>query len=244
MILHPSILALLLSSLLICLMMLYATGNGIVILRRWDIASGSELQLTLERRTHLISTIVSYFLMFQLVSLFLFVRTADGISHMLVGAMCAAGTLSAAPLGYTTLMLKVTSFIMAGLWLILNHADNLGHDYPLLRAKYLLLLIIAPFVLAEGGGAVAIFYRTRSGCDYFLLRDAFQPDLPCARQRNRFSAKVADEGRLLCLLPDDPFLRRVFLPEGEGSLPFCHPNRDQLSDSHRVFNLFCISLYL
>lgn len=109
MILHPSILALFVSSLLISLLSLYAAGYGILILRRWDIASGSELQLVLERRTYLISTIVSYFLAFQLVSLFLFIQTADSICHLFVGAMCAVGTLTVNSFGYPTLLLKIVT---------------------------------------------------------------------------------------------------------------------------------------
>jgi hypothetical protein len=149
MIFNPSILALLVSSILISLMILYAAGYGVLILRRWDISSGSELQLSLERRTYLISTIVSYFLAFQLVSLFLFIQTADSICHLFVGAMCAVGSLTLNGFGYPTLLLKIVTFIMAGLWLILNHADNQGYDYPIIRAKYLLLLIMAPFILTE-----------------------------------------------------------------------------------------------
>ena len=149
MILNPSILALSVSSILISLMTIYAACYGVLILRRWDITSGSELQLSLERRTYLISTIVSYFLAFQLVSLFLYIQTADSICHLFVGAMCAVGALTVNSFGYPTLVLKVATFIMAGLWLILNHTDNQGYDYPLIRAKYLLLLIMAPFILSE-----------------------------------------------------------------------------------------------
>ena len=149
MILNPSILALSVSSILISLMTIYAACYGVLILRRWDISSGSELQLSLERRTYLISTIVSYFLAFQLVSLFLYIQTADSICHLFVGAMCAVGALTVNSFGYPTLVLKVATFIMAGLWLILNHTDNQGYDYPLIRAKYLLLLIMAPFILSE-----------------------------------------------------------------------------------------------
>lgn len=161
MILHPSILALCISSLLVTLMTLYAAGWGIVILRRWDISSGSELQIVLERRTYLISTIVSYFLAFQLVSLFLFVQTADSICHLFVGAMCAVGTLTAHPAGYPTLALKTLAFLAAGVWLILNHADNLGYDYPLIRAKYLLLIGLAPLVLAESALQATYFLGLR-----------------------------------------------------------------------------------
>jgi hypothetical protein len=148
-ILHPSILALFVSSLLISLMVLYSTAYGIQILRRWDITSGSELQLSLERRTYLISTIVGYFLAFQLVSLFLFIYTADSICHLFVGAMCAVGTLTVNQFGYPTLVLKIITFLLAGLWLILNHADNQGFDYPLIRTKYRLLVVMAPIILAE-----------------------------------------------------------------------------------------------
>jgi hypothetical protein len=149
MILHPAILALFASSLLTCLMVLYSTVHAVRILRRWDISSGSELQLALERRTYLISTIVSYFLVFQLVSLFLFVFTVDSICHLFVGAMCAVGTLTVNGFGYPTLILKTVTFLLAGLWLILNHADNLGFDYPLIRTKYLLLVLMTPLILAE-----------------------------------------------------------------------------------------------
>ena len=149
MILHPSILALAVSSVLISLMMLWSAGYGIRILRRWDIASGSELQLELERRTYLISTIVSYFLAFQFVSLFLFIHTANSIHGLFVGAMCAVGALTVNGFGYPALLLKIVTFIFAGLWLILNHVDNLGYDYPLIKCKYLLLLLMAPFILAE-----------------------------------------------------------------------------------------------
>ncbi len=149
MILHPNILALTVSSLLICLMLLYSGFYGVRILRKWDITSGSELQLELERRTYLISTIVSCFLALQLVSLFLFIHTADSISPLFVGAMCAVGALTVNGFGYPTLLLKIVTFLLAGLWLILNHADNLGYDYPLIRKKYLLLLLMAPIILAE-----------------------------------------------------------------------------------------------
>jgi hypothetical protein len=149
MILHPNILALFISSLLICLMVLYSSYYGIRILRSWDIRSGSELQLALERRTYLISTIVSYFLIFQLASLFLFISTADSICDLFVGAMCAVGTLTVNQFGYPTLLLKLFTFLLAGLWLVLNHLDNHGHDYPLIKTKYRLLLFLAPFILTE-----------------------------------------------------------------------------------------------
>jgi hypothetical protein len=164
MIFHPAIIALYLSSLLTGLMIIYAAGYGVRILRNWDISSGSDLQLILERRTYLISTILTYFFAFELISFFLFIYTADHLHTLFVGAMCAAGTLKVNVYGYPTLIFKMANFMEAGLWLIMNHADNQADDYPLTKRKYLFLLILTPMVLVE------VFLQAK----YFLL---LRPDI-------------------------------------------------------------------
>jgi hypothetical protein len=145
----PGIIALFISSLLISGMVLYASYYGALILRYWDIKSGSETQLRLERRTYLISTIIGYALVFQLFSFFLFIYTADALHPFFTGAMCAVGSLNVNRWGYPTVILKIITFLLAGLWLILNYADNRGYDYPLIKVKYLLLLVLTPVILAE-----------------------------------------------------------------------------------------------
>jgi hypothetical protein len=149
MILHPAIVALELVSFLVCGMILYSAFFGIRIIGRWDLQSGSEEQLALERRTYLISTILSYILVFQIGSLFLYIYTADSLHNLFVGAMCAAGSLYVDPYGYPTFLLKITNCIIAGVWLIINHVDNQAYDYPLIRKKYSLLLLLAPLITAE-----------------------------------------------------------------------------------------------
>jgi len=149
MILHPAIVALVLASILIGVMILFSSWFGIRILRFWDMQSGSEEQLALERKTYLISTILSYVFVFQIASLFLFIYTADSLHNLFVGAMCAAGTLYVDPYGYPTFLLKILNCILAGLWLIVNHVDNRAVDYPLIRKKYATLLGMAPFIIAE-----------------------------------------------------------------------------------------------
>jgi hypothetical protein len=149
MILHPAVLALLIGSLLTGFMLLHASYHGVRILARWDMRSGSELQLSLERRTYLVSIILSYTLAFQILSLFLFIYTTDALHGLFTGAMCAAGTLNANPFGYPLLIMKIVNCLLAGIWLIINHADTRGYDYPLIRIKYALLLNITPLVLLE-----------------------------------------------------------------------------------------------
>jgi hypothetical protein len=149
MIFHPAIIALWMSSAFICFMVLYSASCGIQILMRWDLHSGSELQLSLERKTYLVSSMLSYAFAFQLISLFLFVYTADRICPFFVGAMCAAGSLYANGFGYPVLLFKVMNFLLAGFWLLLNFADNRAPDYPLIRKRYGLLLVLAVLIPAE-----------------------------------------------------------------------------------------------
>lgn len=149
MIQHPAILALLLASGLVSILLVAAGWQAIRILRRWNLHSGSEGQLDLERRTYLISTLVANALLIQILSLFLFIFTADGLHTQFVGAMCAAGSLAADPYGYPTLLLKVGTGLAAGTWLVLHRADTQAHDYPLIRPKYILLLVLVPLVLVE-----------------------------------------------------------------------------------------------
>jgi len=149
MILSPPIIALTLGSTATALLAIYASVLGIRILRKWDLASGSELQLQLEKRTYLISTLMACAFVFQIGSLFLFIFTAEDLHELFVGAMCAAGTLNVNEFGYPTILLKIGNALLGGLWLIVNYADNRAYDYPLIRKKYTLLLIVTPLLLSE-----------------------------------------------------------------------------------------------
>jgi hypothetical protein len=148
-ILNPAIIALLTGSFLISGFAVYAAGIGIQILRHWDLKSGSEYQLVLERKTYLISTVLGYLLAFELFSLFMFVYTADYNRGLFIGAMCAAGSLNVNAYGYPTLNIKIINFILCSIWLVLNFTDNRAHDYPLIRTKYKFLPVIAVFLIFE-----------------------------------------------------------------------------------------------
>ncbi len=161
MIFHPLILALIVASGLTSFLVLYASVFGAQILRRWDLRSGSEVQLGLERKTYLISTLLAFVFTAELLSLFLFVFTADRLHTFFVGAMCAAGTLHVNGFGYPALLLKLLNFVLAGTWLILNAADIRGYDYPLTKKKYGLLLALTPLILAETVLQTAFFLKMK-----------------------------------------------------------------------------------
>ena len=149
MIINPAIIALVSGSMLITAFAVYALAAALGVLRHWDIRSGSEGQLALERKTYLISTIFSYLLVFELFSLFLFIYTADHLHDLFVGAMCAAGSLNVNGYGYLTLVFKIFTFMFCGVWLIINYADNRAQDYPLIRPKYKLLILLTVMIGLE-----------------------------------------------------------------------------------------------
>jgi hypothetical protein len=157
MILHPGILALLVGTLAVSAMVLYGACFGVRLLRNWDLSSGSEAQILLERRTYLVSTMTAYAFGFELISLFLLIFTAEDLQRLFVGAMCAAGTFNVNVWGYPALILKILAVVLAGIWLIVNHADSRGFDYPLIRGKYVLLAAMAPVMAAEALCTVAWF---------------------------------------------------------------------------------------
>ncbi|SEM68567.1 hypothetical protein SAMN04489760_13424 [Syntrophus gentianae] len=149
MILSPPVIALSLGAAATSLLAIQASVLGVRIIRKWDLASGSEQQLQLEKRTYLISTLMACAFAFQIASLFLFIFTAEDLHQLFVGAMCAAGTLNVNKFGYPTILLKTGNALLGGVWLIVNYVDNRAYDYPLIRKKYLFLLMLTPLLLAE-----------------------------------------------------------------------------------------------
>jgi hypothetical protein len=142
--LNPGALALTVGALLTTAMALYSCALGVIILRRWDIDSSSALQLELERKTCLISTVMDYAMGFGVLSAFLFVYTVDDFHGLFVGAMCATGSLNANPVGWYALTVKIVLFFLAAAWITLNRLDSNAPDYPLVKLKYALLLVLAP----------------------------------------------------------------------------------------------------
>ena len=177
MILHPAVIALILVSFLASGMILYSSFLGIRIISKWDMKSGSEEQLALERRTYLISTILCYVCFFQIASFFLYIYTADSLHHIFVGAMCAAGVLNVDPYGYPTFLLKMVNFILAGLWLIINDVDNRAYNYPLIRIKYGLLVIMAPLILTESVLQLFFFLQMKADVITSCCGSLFGADL-------------------------------------------------------------------
>ena len=148
MLFQPAIIALLLASAVNVVMLLGIAPFAVDVIRHWDITSGSERQLTLERRTYLMSALLVLVLATQLLALLLFVFNAGKMATLFVGAMCAVGTLNVNAYGFPALIAQIAVFFLAAMWLAINHIDVQAPDYPLVRVKYSLLLGMAPALVA------------------------------------------------------------------------------------------------
>jgi hypothetical protein len=157
MLFQPAILALLLASAASVSMLLGVSPFAVAVLRHWDIRSGSERQLALERRTYLVSVLVTLVLATELVSLLLFVFNADRMAPMFRAAMCAVGTLHVDEYGFPALLAQVAIFFAAFTWLAVNRVDVQAPDYPLVRIKYGMLLGLGPLLATASGLQLSYF---------------------------------------------------------------------------------------
>ncbi len=133
------------------LLLVFSIGfiNAWQIFRGWDYNSAGEKQHLLEKKTYLASTVMNFALSAQILTLFLFEMAADELANVLPGAMCAVGTLSSNSHGFPLLDLKIISFFVYFIWLAINYLDNQIETCPLVRKKYLALMLIYPLAVVE-----------------------------------------------------------------------------------------------
>ncbi len=134
-----------------------AAGVGLTVSTGWNPADSDERQLRRERRQLLVETAMKIVLACQLLSLFLFVAVADRLHPLFTGAMCAAGVLAANPLGYPTLALKLATFVLAGLWLVVDRGSGAALSTGVVRAKHLSLVLLAVVVMVENAVQMRFF---------------------------------------------------------------------------------------
>nr|WP_321525771.1 hypothetical protein [uncultured Cohaesibacter sp.] len=177
MIFQSTILALLLVSALDSIILLWAASFAYGVLRNWDVTSGGARQINMERRTYLVSTALTFVMVVELLSLLLFVYNADRMAVMFTGAMCAVGTLNVNVYGFPALLFKLATFFGAFVWLVLNHVDGKGRDYPLTRYKYAFLIGLAPIMLAGAGLQLSYFLNLQTDVITSCCSRLFTPEV-------------------------------------------------------------------
>jgi len=141
--------ALSLLSLVVVILTAIAARTAIKVLCYWDPASDSNRQIGLENETWLSSTLVQYAMGFQVLSLFLYILAADNFSHVISGAMCATGALTANQYGMPVLLIKLLGAFLYGFWIVLHFLDISSERYPLLKVKYIALICLLPLLVID-----------------------------------------------------------------------------------------------
>jgi hypothetical protein len=141
--------ALSLLSILVLFLMAFACRTAINVLRFWNPASDSNRQIRLENETWLAAALVQNALALQIASVILFALTADKFSAVINGAMCATGSLLANDYGMPTLYVKLLGVFLYGFWIVLHKLDISRENYPFLRIKFIYLLLLLPFIIAD-----------------------------------------------------------------------------------------------
>ncbi|KIM07526.1 MAG: hypothetical protein KU28_06180 [Sulfurovum sp. PC08-66] len=145
MILSPTIVAIMILNLLFVFFGWVALVLSLRIARYWDSNATTKRQYQLEKQSYLGATVIQFIFIIKLPIFAFFVYTLDGISHLLTGAMCAAGVVDATREGLPLLILKIANIYLFGLWLVLHHRDMSFEHFPFTRLKF--GLFIAGFVL-------------------------------------------------------------------------------------------------
>ena len=149
MVLSPPILALLCCSVVVCGLTIIAAAVGVSAVVGWNHHSNGRRQLLRERRWLLVETSLRLILVLQLLSLLIFIATADHLKTLFTGAMCAVGSLSASPIGVPALMVKTAAFVLCGLWLVTDRASPAAATTGLVRFKVAFLVVLAGVLVAE-----------------------------------------------------------------------------------------------
>jgi len=149
MVLSPPVLALLLCSTVVCGLTIASLGVGLAAVAGWDHQSSSRRQLIRERRWFLVETSLRLIFGLQLLSLLVFVVTADHLKNLFTGAMCAVGALNASPFGVPAMAAKTAAFVLCGLWLVADRASAAAASNGLVRFKVGFLTVLAGVLVAD-----------------------------------------------------------------------------------------------
>jgi hypothetical protein len=148
--------ALVICGVVVAFLMGFAARSAIRVLLYWDPDSDANRQIQLENEIWLTSTLVEFALGVQIISLVVFVLAADFYSQAIVGAMCATGSLLANDFGVPALIVRIGGVFFYGFWIVLHQLDIRSERYPLVRLKYVYLLLLLPVLLLDL--ALGIFY--------------------------------------------------------------------------------------
>ncbi len=141
MLLTPEIITILTLDFIFAFFGLIAFIISINIVRKWNLNSTTPTQYKLEKQSFLVATIIKYIFIIKLPLFLFFIFTADKLSDIITGAMCAAGVVSSVSFGTSMFVYKILNLYLFGFWLVLNHYDLKKENQPYTRYKFMLYVL-------------------------------------------------------------------------------------------------------
>jgi hypothetical protein len=141
MLLTPEIITILTLDFIFLFFGLIAFIISVKIVKNWDLNSTTKAQYKLEKQSFLVSTIIKYIFIVKLPLFLFFIFTADKLSDIITGAMCAAGVVSSVDFGSSMFVYKILNLYIFGFWLVLNNYDIKNEKLPFVRYKFMLYIV-------------------------------------------------------------------------------------------------------
>ena len=165
---RPWLLALVIPELVAAVLAVVAMSAALRVLSLGESPRTSELALAIERRAELVATLFGVASAATTLALVVEVIGADRLRSSLRGAMCAWAVLAQAPWGFRSLGLAAVASLACAAWLALHRVDLALRVSELSRAKFALVLVVAPLVVANLGGgvlyALGLDFRVVASC--------------------------------------------------------------------------------
>jgi len=147
--LSPEISIELFLELLLLLVLSFTLLQSLYILKNYKGGETTTLQYSLEKKSYLVSIVISISLSIKILLLVFFVYSLNELSFIIPGAMCGAGVISSNEYGEPLLTLKLVILLLSSLWLVLNKKDLLEPTSPYLKKKILYFTALYFFILLE-----------------------------------------------------------------------------------------------
>ena len=165
---RPWLLALAVPELVAAVLAVVAMSSALRVLSLGEAPRTSEQALAIERRAELVATLFGVASAATVVALTVEVLGADRLRASVRGAMCAWGVLASGPWGFRSLGLAIVSSLACAAWLALHRVDLALRSPELTRAKFVMVMAVAPLVVANLGGgvlyALGLDFRVVASC--------------------------------------------------------------------------------
>lgn len=132
---------------------------SLIMIRKFDFGSFKSFQYNLEKKSVLVSSVVSFFFITKVCFFFYFLYFLDQLAPSIRGAMCSAGVLNLTPYGNYFIILKIIILFMLFCWYYINREDTYRYGYIFSKLKYKFLLIICFGIFLEFLLELNLFYN-------------------------------------------------------------------------------------